>query len=145
MKNLLPIGILGLLAYFGLRFAKKGFTAKVLNIKIRSIRLQPISKAGLIVEIINPTSTKISFDSITLDLLVNSFPLSTLNYQKNTLIDSNNSVQINIPFKINPLEGIQFLTNFLTTKNKTKTIAVQGSINGEGFVIPVDIKQTLNA
>lgn len=144
MKNLLPIGILGVLAYFGLRFAKKGFAAKVLNVKIRSIRLQPISKAALIVEVINPTSTQISFDSITLDLLVNGFALSTLNYQKNTLIGANNSVQINIPFKINPLEGLQFLANLLTNKNP-KTIAVSGSINGEGFVIPVDIKQTLNA
>lgn len=144
MKNLLPIGILGVLAYFGLRFAKKGFAAKVLNVKIRSIRLQPISKAALIIEVINPTSTQISFSSITLDLLVNGFALSTLNYQKNTLIGANNSVQINIPFKINPLEGLQFLANLLKNKNQ-KTIAVSGSINGEGFVIPVDIKQTLNA
>jgi hypothetical protein len=144
MKNLLPIGILGLLAYFGLRFAKKGFAAKVLNVKIRSIRLQPISKAALIVEVINPSSTNITFDSITLDLLVNGFALSTLNYQKPTQILGNNSVQINIPFKINPLEGVQFLASLLRNKNQ-KSIAVSGSINGEGFVIPVDIKQTLNA
>jgi hypothetical protein len=144
MKNLLPIGILGLLAYFGLKFAKKGFAAKVLNVKIRSIRLQPISKAALIVEVINPSSTDITFDSITLDLLVNGFALSTLNYQKPTRILGNNSVQINIPFKINPLEGVQFLASLLTNKNQ-KTLAVSGSINGEGFVIPVDIKQPINA
>jgi LEA14-like dessication related protein len=144
MKNLLPIGILGLLAYFGLKFAKKGFAAKVLNVKIRSIRLQPISKAALIVEVINPSSTDVTFDSITLDLLVNGFALSTLNYQKPTRILGNNSVQINIPFKINPLEGVQFLASLITNKNQ-KTVAVSGSINGEGFVIPVDIKQSLNA
>jgi LEA14-like dessication related protein len=145
MKNLLPIGILGLLAYFGFKYAKKGLAAKVLNVKVRSIRLQPLSKAALIVEVINPTSTPISFDSITLDLLLNGFALSTLNYQKNTLIDANNSVQINIPFKINPLEGVQFLASFLLTKNKAKNIELAGSINGEGFVIPVSIKQTINA
>ena len=144
MKNLLPIGILGLLAYFGLKFAKKGFAAKVLNVKIRSIRLQPISKAALIVEVINPSSTDVTFDSITLDLLVNGFALSTLNYQKPTRILGNNSVQINIPFKINPIEGVQFLASLITNKNQ-KTLAVSGSINGEGFVIPVDIKQPLNA
>jgi LEA14-like dessication related protein len=132
------------LAYFGFKYAKKGFAAKVLNTKIRSIRLNPISKAALIVEIINPSSTEITFDSITLDLVVNGFALSTLNYQKPTRIDGNNSVQINIPFKINPLEGVQFLASLFTSKNQ-KTVSVTGSINGEGFVIPVDIKQSLNA
>ena len=133
-----------MLAYFGFKYAKKGFAAKVLNTKIRSIRLNPISKAALIVEIINPSSTEITFDSITLDLVVNGFALSTLNYQKPTRIDGNNSVQINIPFKINPLEGVQFLASLFTSKNQ-KTVSVTGSINGEGFVIPVDIKQSLNA
>ena len=144
MKNLLPIGILGVLAYFGFKFAKKGFAAKVLNVKIRSIRLQPIKKAALIVEVINPSSTEITFDSITLDLLVNGFALSTLNYQQPTRILGNNSVQINIPFKINPIEGAQFLASLFFSKTQ-KTLAVSGSINGEGFVIPVDIKQPINA
>jgi len=145
MKKLLPVGIVVFLAYLGFKYAKKGFAAKVLNTKIRSIRLNPISKAALIVEIINPSSTPVSFNSITLDLLVDGFALSTLNYQKPTTVDGNNSIQINIPFKINPLEGVQFLASFLTNKNKTKIVAVSGSINGEGFVIPVDIKQTINA
>lgn len=144
MNKFLSYGIIGLLAYFGFRYAKKGLTAKVLNTKIRSIRLNPISKAGLIVEIINPTSTEISFTSITLDLLVNGFALSTLNYQKPTTINGNSSVQINIPFKINPLEGVQFLASLFTNKGQ-KVVAISGSINGEGFVIPVDIKQSLSA
>ena len=145
MKNLLPIGLFGLLAYFGIKYARKGFGAKVLNVKIRSIRLQPISKAALIVEIINQSSAAISFNSITLDLLINDFAISTLNYQQNTTIRANDSVQINIPFKINPLEGAQFLADLLLSKNKPKVININGSINGEGFVIPVDIKQSLNA
>jgi LEA14-like dessication related protein len=144
MNKILSYGIIGLLAYFGLRYAKKGFTAKVLNTKIRSIRLNPLSKTALIVEIINPTSTAITFNSITLDLVVNGFALSTLNFQKPTRIDGNSSVQINIPFKINPLEGVQFLTSLFRTKGQ-RTVAVTGSINGEGFVIPVDLKQSLSA
>ena len=144
MNKFLSYGIIGLLAYFGLRYAKKGFTAKVLNTKIRSIRLNPLSKTALIVEIINPTCTAITFNSITLDLVVNGFALSTLNFQKPTRIDGNSSVQINIPFKINPLEGVQFLTSLFTTKGQ-RTVAVTGSINGEGFVIPVDLKQSLSA
>jgi LEA14-like dessication related protein len=144
MNKFLSYGIIGLLAYFGLRYAKKGFTAKVLNTKIRSIRLNPLSKTALIVEIINPTSTAITFNSITLDLVVNGFALSTLNFQKPTRIDGNSSVQINIPFKINPLEGVQFLTSLFRTKGQ-RTVAVTGSINGEGFVIPVDLKQSLSA
>lgn len=144
MNKIFTYGIIGLLAYFGLRYAKKGLTAKVLNTKIRSIRLNPISKAGLIIEIINPSSASISFNSITLDLLVNGFALSTLNYQKPTRIDGNSSVQINIPFKINPLEGVQFLASLFKSKGD-RTVEVSGTINGEGFVIPVSLKQSLSA
>ncbi len=144
MNKIFTYGIIGLLAYFGLRYAKKGLTAKVLNTKIRSIRLNPISKAGLIIEIINPSSASISFNSITLDLLVNGFALSTLNYQKPTRIEGNSSVQINIPFKINPLEGVQFLASLFKSKSD-RTVEVSGTINGEGFVIPVSLKQSLSA
>jgi LEA14-like dessication related protein len=145
MKNILPYGLVAVLAFLGFKYAKKGFAAKVLNTKIRSIRLNPISKAALIVEIINPSSTDVAFNSITLDLLLDGFALSTLNYQKPTRVGGNSSVQINIPFKINPLDGVQFIANLLTNKSKPKTVSVTGSINGEGFVIPVDLKQTLNA
>lgn len=144
MKNLLPIGIFGLLAYFGIKYAKKGFAAKVLNVKIRSIRLNPISKAALIVEIINPSSTPVGFNSITLDLSINDFAVSTLNYQQQTIVGANNSVQINIPFKLNPLDTAAFFASLFISKT-SKIVAVTGSINGENLVIPVDIKQTLNA
>lgn len=113
--------------------------------KIRRLNLFPLKSANLEVDIINPTNSSINFDSITLDLSVNDFPISTLNYQKNTTISGNGVTTIKMPIVINPLESGQFVFNLLSNKGKVKTIKVNGTINGEGILIPINVVSVLNA
>lgn len=145
MKKILPYGILVLAGYYAWKYFKKGVAGKLLNVKIRRLNLFPLKSANLEVDIINPTNSSINFDSITLDLSVNDFPISTLNYQKNTTISGNGVTTIKMPIVINPLESGQFVFNLLSNKGKVKNIKVSGTINGEGIVIPVNVVSVLNA
>ena len=145
VKKILPYGILALAGYFAWKYFKKGIAGKLLNVKIRRLNLFPLKSANLEVDIINPTNSSINFDSITLDLSVNDYPISTLNYQKNTTISANGLTSIKMPIVINPLESGQFVFNLLTNKGKVKNIKVNGTINGEGIVIPVSVVSVLNA
>jgi LEA14-like dessication related protein len=145
VKKILPYGILVLAGYYAWKYFKKGVAGKLLNVKIRRLNLFPLKSANLEVDIINPTNSSINFDSITLDLSVNDFPISTLNYQKNTTISGNGVTTIKMPIVINPLESGQFVFNLLSNKGKVKNIKVSGTINGEGIVIPVNVVSVLNA
>jgi hypothetical protein len=145
VKKILPYGILALAGYFAWKYFKKGVASKLLNVKIRRLNLFPLKSANLEVDIINPTNSSINFDSITLDLSVNDFPISTLNYQKNTTISGNGVTTIKMPIVINPLESGQFVFNLLSNKGKVKTIKVNGTINGEGILIPINVVSVLNA
>jgi LEA14-like dessication related protein len=145
VKKLLPYGILAVAGYFAWRYFRKGIAGRLLNVKVRKLNLFPLKSANLEIDVINPTNSSINFDSITLDLSVNGYPISTLNYQKNTTISANGVTTIKLPIVINPLESGQFVFNLLTTKGKIKTIQVKGTINGEGIVIPVDVTNQLSA
>lgn len=140
------IGILLLIggSYLAYRLLNKAVTGRSLNVKVRGLNLNPISKASLSIELINPTANAISFDSIVLDLSVNDYAISTLNYQVKTEVAGNSSKTINIPVKINPLDGLQFITNFLTTKgSKVNKISITGTINSDGLPYPINIIQNL--
>jgi LEA14-like dessication related protein len=143
MKKILPFILLAG-AYFAFKFAKKGVAAKNLNVKIRSLKLDPISQAAVIIEIINPTDFDISFNSIVCDLKLDDSAVSTLSIQKNTIIPANKSVEIALPIKLNGFEILLFIKDFLSAKGKIKKVALTGNINGEGFIIPVNIEQTIN-
>lgn len=143
MKKFLPyILIAG--AYVAYFFTKKGIAAKNLNVKIRSLKLDPISQAAVIIEIINPTNYPISFNSIVCDLKLDGNAVSTLSVQKLTTIAGNKSVEVALPIKLNGFEILMFIKDFITAKGKIKKVALSGSINGEGFIIPVNIEQTIN-
>lgn len=145
MKKFLPYGLLALAGYYAWRYFRKGIAGKLLNVKIRRLNLFPLKSANLEIDVINPTNSSINFDSITLDLSLNDYPISTLNYQKNTTITGNGITTLKLPIVINPLESGQFVFNLLTTKGKVKNIKVSGTINGEGIVIPISVVSVLNA
>jgi len=143
MKKLLPFILLAG-AYFAFKFAKKGVAAKNLNVKIRSLKLDPISQAAVIIEIINPTNFDINFNSIVCDLKLDGNAVSTLSYQKNTTVAGNKAIEIPLPIKLNGFEILLFIKDFITSKGKLKKVSLSGSINGEGFIIPVNIEQNIN-
>ena len=143
MKKILPYVLGGGLIYLAYKYFYKAKAAATLNIKLRTIKLSPIKNAAVSLQIINPTPAAINFDSITADLLINDFAVSTLNYQKHTLIPANGSVNVDLAIKINPLDGLTFIANLLANKGKLNTIKVAGSVSGEGIVAPINIEQPL--
>ena len=143
MKKILPYILLAG-AYAAYFFTKKGIAAKNLNVKIRSLKLDPISQAAVIIEIINPTDYPITFNSIVCDLSLDNNAVSTLSVQKTTTIQGNKSLEVALPIKLNGFEILMFIKDFITAKGKIKKVALSGSINGEGFIIPVKIEQNIN-
>ena len=130
------------LAYGAFRFIRKGKTAKTLNIKLRSLKLRPISKAAIVLEVVNPTNEPLSVNSIVADVLVNDFALSTVNYQQAATIPANGSKTFELRIKINPLESAAFLANLLTSKN-LGVVTLRGTVSGEGITVPISITQNL--
>lgn len=144
MNKITTYALAALGVFFAIRFFRKAQTAKTLNIKIRTLKLSPISQASLLIDVINPTNTSISFTSVTGDLLLNSFAVATLNYQKPTTIESNSSMQIPLRIKINPVEFAQFTADRLLKKNKVTNLKFNGNVSGEGLNIPVNVEQPVN-
>jgi LEA14-like dessication related protein len=142
MKKVLPFILLAA-AYFAFKFTRKGIAAKNLNVKIRNLKLSPINQAAVILEIINPTDFAISFNSIVTDLSLNGNAVSTLSIQKATTIGANKSIEIAMPIKLNGFEILMFIKDFISAKGKLKQVSLTGSINGEGFIIPINIEQNI--
>jgi LEA14-like dessication related protein len=109
---------------------------------MRSIKLQPINEAALILEVINPNNSNLNLNSITADVLVNSFALSTVNYQQPATIPANGSKTFELRIKINPLEAATFIANLFSSK-KVNTINIKGIVSAEGITAPIDITQNL--
>jgi LEA14-like dessication related protein len=143
MKKVIPYIIGAGAIFLAFKYFRKAKAAATLNIKLRSIKLQPLSKAAVVLEIINPTPASVSFDSITADVLINDFALSTLNYQISTNIAANSSVTVNLGIKINPLEGLTFILNLFKNKGKLNNIKISGTVSGEGVTAPINIEQPL--
>jgi LEA14-like dessication related protein len=144
MKKIFPLLLLAG-AYFAFKFGKKGIAAKNLNVKIRTLKLDPISQAAIVLEIINPTDFDISFNSIVCDLTLDNNAVSTLSVQRLTNIPANNSIEVALPIKLNGFEILLFIKDFIKAKGKVKKVGLIGNINGEGFIIPILIEQNLNA
>jgi LEA14-like dessication related protein len=141
---------LKLLAYLGIgfyayRYFAKGFVAsRILNIKVRNLNLRPISQASIAVELINPSNQILRWNSMSFDVAIDGFSIGSLNYLKSGMINANSSTTINLPIQINPVESLTFIA-YLTRQNfKVKTISLKGNVNGEGFVVPINVTQTIN-
>jgi LEA14-like dessication related protein len=144
MKNAIPFILAAAGIYFAVRLFRKAQTVAILNIKIRTLKLQPISQAAVVVEVINPTNTSINFTSITGDLLVNNVAISTINYQTPTVIPANSSKTLNLRIKINPVQLASFTANRIFSKTKISNIKFVANISGEGLNIPVTIEQQIS-
>lgn len=142
MNNAVKIILGGAIAYGAFRFFRKGQTAKTLNIKLRSLKLRPISKAAIVLEVVNPTNESLNLNSIVADVIVNDFALSTVNYQQPTRIPANGSKTFELRIKINPLESAAFLASLLSNKN-LGVVTLKGTVSGEGITAPISITQNL--
>lgn len=143
MKKYIPY-ILGVGAlYVAFRYLRKAKAATVLNIKLRTIKLQPLSNAAVSLEIINPANARVNFNSIVADLLVNNFALGTLNYQKPSVIPANGSITIDLKIKVNPLESLTFIRTLFQNRTKNNTVKIVGNVSGEGVIVPINIEQNL--
>jgi LEA14-like dessication related protein len=142
MKNSIKYLLGGAIAYYAFVYFRKGSAAKTLNVKLRTIKLQPISEAALIIEIINPNNASLNINSITADVSINNFALSTLNYQQPATIQANSSRNFELRLKINPLEAFTFIANLFTSK-KINEISLNGTVSAEGFTAPINITQNL--
>lgn len=142
MKQVVKILIVAAIGYYAFRFFRKGSAAKTLNIKMRSIKLQPINEAALILEVVNPNNSNLNLNSITADVLINNFAISTVNYQQPATIPANGSKTFELRIKINPLEAATFIANLFSSK-KVNTINIKGIVSAEGITAPIDITQNL--
>ena len=142
MKNGLKLLLGGAIAYYAFKYFRKGSAAKTLNIKLSTLKLQPISQAAVMLEIINPNNADLNINSITADLSINDFALSTLNFQQPATIPANSSKTFELRLKINPLEAITFLADLFKNK-KVNLVNVKGTVSAEGIIAPIDITQNL--
>lgn len=142
LKKLAPIalGVAALIAVF--KFTRKGIAAKTLNVKIANLKLLPVKNASVVLSVINPTSTPINFSSITADVLLNNNAFATLNTNKPTTIQPNSSVNIDLPIKLNPLEGAKLAVSLLT-KPTGYIVNIQGTINSDNINFPINVEYTL--
>jgi LEA14-like dessication related protein len=142
MNNYVKLLLGGAIAFLGFKYFRKGAAAKTLNIKLRTLKLNPISQAAVILEIVNPNNATLNINSITADISVNNFALSTVNYQQPATIPANDSKSFELRIKINPLEAATFLTSLLSSK-KVNQININGTVSAEGITAPINITQNL--
>ena len=130
--------------YFAYKYFGKAKAAKTLNVKIKTLNLSNLSKANVVLDIINPTNADISINSVVADIKVNDYALSTLSFQGEKLIRANQTISLELMIKINPLETALYLANILKTKTvKPNTVSITGAISGEGITVPINLTQSL--
>lgn len=130
------------LLYYGYKFFGKARAAKTLNVKLKTLNLSNLNRASVILDIFNPNNADISINSIVADLSINDYDLSTLSYQGDKTIPANNSISLELMIKVNPLDTAIFLSNMLKAK-KINSVAIIGTISGEGISVPISIRQNL--
>lgn len=130
--------------WFAYKYFNKANAAKTLNVKIKTLNLSNLSRASVVLELINPTNADLSINAIVADVLVNDYALSTLSFQGLKLIRSNSSIELELMIKINPFETALYLANILKTKTvKPNTVSIAGTVSGEGISIPFNLTQNL--
>ena len=130
------------LLYYGYKFFGKARAAKTLNVKLKTLNLSNLNRASVILDIFNPNNADISINSIVADLSINDYNLSTLSFQGDKTILANNSISLELMIKVNPLDTALFLANMLKAK-KINSVALKGTISGEGISVPISIEQNL--
>jgi hypothetical protein len=123
-------------------FTRKIQGSKILNVKIKSLRLDPISRAAIILEIINPSGADFLLSNIVADINISGQNIATVNFQNPTRLLANSTNQIEIPISINPIEGSLFLYKLFVQKSvKLNSMNLKGTLRGENFNLPININQ----
>ncbi|MCC6690297.1 MAG: hypothetical protein IT235_02075 [Bacteroidia bacterium] len=141
-KKIFPLVLVGAAAMAAFRFAKKGFVAKSLNVKIAGIKLYPLNSASVSLNVINPTSTAVDFNSIVADIMLNNVAFATISNVQHSVIQANSNQVINLPIKINPVEGVKLALS-LFNKPQGYKVSILGSINSSDINFPINIEYTL--
>jgi len=142
-NSIFTILIAGAAAFAAYKFLWKAKAAKTLNVKLRSIKLKPISEASVIIEIANPTPQDLVLDAVNADLSINNSAISTLNYFKKTTIPANGATSIELRIQLNPLDTAKFAADLLFNKASLNDVTVSGNVSAENLVFPFRITQNL--
>lgn len=144
-KKLIPVivgaGAIG--AYYLYKFYGKKQTAKNLNVKLRTIKLQPIQDAAVTMDVANPTNQDIVLNAITADLSINNKAISTLKFFGKKIIAANNSTLIDLKIQLNPMEVISLAADIFKKTGIAGEVTIKGTINAENLLLPFSITQNL--
>lgn len=140
-KKILPWLLGGGLVVAAIHFARKGFTATKLNVKISSFDFS-LRSPSIILEVINPTSNPIGFNSITADVQLNGRAFSTINTNQRQTINGNSSARIKLPIRLNPVDGLLLLAD-IAKRPSAYTVNVTGTINSDNVAFPINTEYRL--
>jgi LEA14-like dessication related protein len=137
-KQILPLALV--LGVFGLVWAsRKAYTGSRLSLRVAGLKLNPISKAAITVDIINPTGTPLQLDAFVASIIYNGIDIATIDYRDRTTLKATGLMRIDIPIRISPLGAIQLGNEILKSgvnAFKKFKFDIQGTINSEGLSIP---------
>lgn len=129
-----------LLGLSGLIWAgRKAYTGSRLSIRVVGLKLNPLNKAAITVDIINPTGASIALDAFVANLFYNGIDIATVDFRERTTLTASDLKRINIPIRISPIGALQ-LANEIVLKGshafKNFKFDVKGTIASEGISIP---------
>lgn len=133
-----------LLGFVGLVWVgRKAYTGSRLSLRIVGLKLNPISKASITIDVINPTNTPLQLDAFIANIGYNGVDIATVDYRNRTTLKAAGLLRIDIPIRISPVGAI-FLGKEIVKRGvnafKSFQISVDGTINSEGISIPFNQK-----
>jgi len=117
---------------------RKGQAANALKYNFTGIDFK---NRAVEVELINPSTTSLSFSSLVSDISVNDTNVGILDYRQPTLIKGGQAIKVKLPIKVNAAGVLAFVASGL---KKIKTVGFNGSITSQGQTIPFNTTLDLN-
>jgi hypothetical protein len=117
---------------------RKGQAANALKYNFTGIDFK---NRAVEVELINPSTTSLSFTSLVSDISVNDTNVGILDYRQPTLIKGGQAIKVKLPIKVNAAGVLAFVASGL---KKIKTVGFNGSITSQGQTIPFNTTLDLN-
>jgi len=117
---------------------RKGQAANALKYNFTGIDFK---NRAVEVELINPSTTALSFTSLVSDISVNDTNVGILDYRQPTLIKGGQAIKVKLPIKVNAAGVLAFVASGL---KKIKTVGFNGSITSQGQTIPFNTTLDLN-
>jgi len=117
---------------------RKGQAANALKFNFTGIDFK---NRAVEVELINPSTTSLSFSSLVSDISVNDTNVGILDYRQPTLIKGGQAIKVKLPIKVNAAGVLAFVASGL---KKIKTVGFNGSITSQGQTIPFNTTLDLN-